>query len=86
MPAEPPPPLSLRDVRVLDLEAGGFSDATSLLVSEGRIQWIGAGADRPLPPNVTVLEGGACFAPVTLVTAANPQASEKDVLLRSGPT
>jgi hypothetical protein len=59
---EPPPPVLLRNVRVLDFKAGGFTAATSLLVADGRIEWIGAEASHSLPPDLTVLDGGGRFA------------------------
>jgi hypothetical protein len=38
---EPPSPVLLRNVRVLDFKAGGFTEGTSLLIEDGRIKWIG---------------------------------------------
>ena len=55
MSTELPPPLLLRDVRVLDFKAGGFTERTSLLVEDGRIQWIGTEAGRTLPQKLTVV-------------------------------
>jgi len=59
---EPPPPVLLRNVRVLDFKAGGFTGATSLFVADGVIKWIGAEAGQTLPPDLTVLDGGGRFA------------------------
>ena len=59
---EAPPPLLLRNVRVLDFEAGGFTGATSLFVADGRIKWIGVEAGHALPPDLTVVDGGGRFA------------------------
>jgi Tol biopolymer transport system component len=60
--SEPPPPVLLRNVRVLDFKAGGFSEATSLLVEDGRIKWIGTETDHTLPTGLTVVDGGGRFA------------------------
>jgi len=59
MSTEPPAPLLLRDVRVLDFKAGGFTERTSLLVEDGRIQWIGTEAGRVLPQKLIVVDGGS---------------------------
>ena len=59
---EPPPPVLLRNVRVLDFKAGGFTGGTSLLVEDGRIQWIGSEAGHTLPGNLNVVDGGGRFA------------------------
>ena len=59
---EPPPPLLLRNVRVLDFKAGGFTERTSLLVEDGRIKWIGTEAGHTLPGNLKVVDGGGRFA------------------------
>ncbi len=57
-----PPPLLLRNVRVLDFKAGGFTKAVSVLIERGVIRWIGTEATRSLPENVKVLDGGGRFA------------------------
>ncbi len=59
---EPPAPLLLRNVRVLDLKAGSFTGATSLLVEDGRIQWIGAEASHTLPPDLYIVDAAGRFA------------------------
>lgn len=59
---EPPPPVLLRNVRVLDFKVGGFTEGTSLLVEDGRIQWIGSEARHTLPGNLNVVDGGGRFA------------------------
>ena len=59
---EPPPPLLLRNVRVLDFKAGGFTEDTSLLIEDGRIKWIGAEASHTLPGDLKVVDGGGRFA------------------------
>jgi Tol biopolymer transport system component len=59
---EPPPPVLLRNVRVLDFKVGGFTEGTSLLVEDGRIQWIGSEAGHTLPGNLNVVDGGGRFA------------------------
>ena len=59
---EPPPPLLLRNVRILDFKDGGFTGDTSLLIEDGRIKWIGAEASHTLPVDVNVVDGGGRFA------------------------
>ncbi len=59
---EPPPPLLLRNVRILDFKAGGFTEGTSLLIEDGRIKWIGTEASHTLPGNLKVVDGGGRFA------------------------
>jgi imidazolonepropionase-like amidohydrolase len=49
-------------VRVLDFKAGGFTEATSLLVEDGRIKWIGSEASHTLSGNLNVVDGGGRFA------------------------
>ena len=58
----PPPPVLLRNVRVLDFNAGGFTGATSLFVEDGRIKWIGAEGGHTLPADLTLVDGGGRFA------------------------
>lgn len=60
--AESPPPVLLRNIRVLDFKAGGFTEPTTLMVEDGRIKWIGNEASHPGPQNATVLDGGGRFA------------------------
>ncbi len=60
--AEPPPPVLLRNVRVLDFKAGGFTKAMSLLIEDGRIKWIGTEASHTLPGNPKVVDCGGRFA------------------------
>ena len=62
LPTEPPPPLLLRNVRILDFKAGGFTEDTSLLIEDGRIKWIGAETSHTLPGDLKVLDGGGRFA------------------------
>ena len=59
---EPPPPVLLRNVRILDFKAGGFTEGTSLLVEDGRINWIGTEASHSLPRDLKVVDGGGRFA------------------------
>jgi predicted amidohydrolase YtcJ len=59
---EPPPPVLLRNVRVLDFKTGSFTEATSLFVAAGRIEWIGAEAGHTLPSDLTVVDSGGRFA------------------------
>jgi WD40-like Beta Propeller Repeat len=57
-----PPPVLLRNVRVLDFKISGFTEATSLFIADGRIEWIGAEADHALPPDLTIVDAGGRFA------------------------
>lgn len=57
-----PHPLLLRGVRVLDMAAGSFGLPTSLLLENGRIQWIGSESGRNLPKGATVLDATDRFA------------------------
>ncbi len=56
------PPLLVQRVRVLDFAAGRFGEATSMLVQNGRIQWIGAEQGKQIPPNAVRLDAGGRFA------------------------
>jgi imidazolonepropionase-like amidohydrolase len=55
-----PPPVLLRQVRVLDFETG-FGAETSLLIEGGRIAWIDTAESRVLPPGTEVLDAGGRF-------------------------
>jgi Tol biopolymer transport system component/imidazolonepropionase-like amidohydrolase len=57
-----PPPLLLRAVRVLDFASGGFGPETSLMLENGRIQWIGSESRHQLPAGTTVVEAKGRFA------------------------
>ena len=59
---DPPPPLLLRNVRILDFKAGGFTEDTSLLIEDGRIKWIGPETSHTLPGDLKVMDGGGRFA------------------------
>jgi imidazolonepropionase-like amidohydrolase/Tol biopolymer transport system component len=56
-----PPPVLLRQVRVLDLETG-FGAETSLLIEGGRIAWADPAESQELPPGTEVLDAGGRFA------------------------
>ena len=56
------PPLLVQRVRVLDFAAGRFGEATSMLVQNGRIQWIGAEQGKQIPANAVRLDAGGRFA------------------------
>jgi Tol biopolymer transport system component len=62
LPTEPPPPVLLRNVRILDFKTGGFTEDTSLLIEDGRIKWIGTEASHALPGDLKVVDGGGRFA------------------------
>ncbi len=57
-----PPPVLLRRVRVLDFAAGRFGPETSLLIQEGRIQWIGSERGPQLPQGTVTLDAAGRFA------------------------
>jgi len=52
----------IRNVRVLDFDAGGFGDAVSMLVEDGRIGWIGSEAGRSLPSGTKIIDASGRFA------------------------
>jgi Tol biopolymer transport system component/imidazolonepropionase-like amidohydrolase len=56
------PPLLIQRLRVLDFAAGRFGDAASMLVQNGRIQWIGAEQARQIPANAVRLDAGGRYA------------------------
>lgn len=57
-----PPPLLLRDVRVLDFDLGGFGPETSLMLENGRIQWIGNENSHQISAATTVIDAKGRFA------------------------
>jgi Tol biopolymer transport system component/imidazolonepropionase-like amidohydrolase len=57
-----PAPLLVQRVRVLDMAGGRFGDATSMLVQNGRIQWIGSEQGRQIPTNTVRLDAGDRYA------------------------
>ena len=62
-PRVPTPPLMLiNGVRVLEFASSGFSAETSLLLENGRIQWIGAATGRQLPRGTVTVDAGGRFA------------------------
>jgi hypothetical protein len=56
-----PPPTLIRRVRILDFEAGGFGEETSILVRDGRIHSISEDAQAAAPPGAVVLDAGGRF-------------------------
>ncbi|MGI9272280.1 MAG: amidohydrolase family protein [Woeseiaceae bacterium] len=56
------PPLLIRNVRVLDLDVGSFSDTVSMLVEDGRIQWVGPESGRRLPSGTAVMDADGRYA------------------------
>ncbi len=61
-PENSEPPLLIQNVHVLDFDVGGFSGATSMLIDEGRIRWIGAEVGQSLPVGTTTLDAGGRYA------------------------
>jgi len=56
------PPLIIRRVRVLNAGTGRFGEETSILISNGRIDWIGTEQGRQLPKEVVAIDGGGRYA------------------------
>jgi Tol biopolymer transport system component/imidazolonepropionase-like amidohydrolase len=56
------PSLLIQRVRVLDFAAGRFGEAASMLVQDGRIQWIGSEQGKQIPANVVRLDAGGRYA------------------------
>ena len=56
------PPTLIRNVRVLDFDVGGFSNSVSMLVNNGRIQWLGSEAGKTIPDDARTLEAGGRYA------------------------
>src|SRR6185503_7758474 len=56
------PPLLVQRVRVLDFASGRFGEAASMLVQNGRIQWVGAEQGKQIPANAVRLDAGGRFA------------------------
>ncbi len=61
-PDEAPNSLLIRNARVLDFDAGKFGDVTSMLVENGRIQWIGDEVGQRVSPETTVLDATGRYA------------------------
>ena len=57
-----PPTVLIRDIRVLDFDAGGFRPETSLLIEKGRIHWIDSESDRQIPDAVVTIDGTGRYA------------------------
>lgn len=57
-----PPPLLLRGVRVLDLVSGSFGPPASLLIENGKIQWIGSETGHRPPQGSSTVEATGRFA------------------------
>ena len=55
-------PLLIRNVRVLDFDSGGFGEAASMLVEEGRIQWIGSEEGRSRPSSTPTIDANGRYA------------------------
>jgi imidazolonepropionase-like amidohydrolase len=56
-----PAPLLLSHVRVLDFTAGRFGEETSLLIQDGKIEWIGSEQGHEAPKNTAVLDGNGRY-------------------------
>jgi imidazolonepropionase-like amidohydrolase len=62
LPAAAPEAMLVRNVQLLDFDAGGFTDATSLFIEQGRIRWIGPESGHVLPADVKVLDAQGRYA------------------------
>jgi Tol biopolymer transport system component/imidazolonepropionase-like amidohydrolase len=56
------PPLLIQRVRVLDFTAGRFGEPASMLVQNGRIQWVGSEQRKQIPGNVVRLDAEGRYA------------------------
>lgn len=56
------PPLLIQRVRVLDFAAERFGEQASMLVQDGRIQWIGSEQGRQIPADAVRLDAGGRYA------------------------
>lgn len=84
-------PLLLRRVRVLDFARRGFTEETSVMIRDGRIEWIGPEGGRRIPPDATVLDGGGRYAIPGLIdvhvhSAWANQAAGEDAFIAFGNT
>lgn len=85
------PPLLLSRVRVLDLDAGKFSDETSMFIENGRIGWIGDESGHTLPAGTVRVDAAGRHAIPGLIDShvhsawANAQANE-DAFIAFGVT
>ena len=59
-PDSAPATTLIRGVRILDFAAGSFTEPTSMLVEDGRIQWIGP--ERAIPAGARILEAEGRYA------------------------
>jgi imidazolonepropionase-like amidohydrolase/Tol biopolymer transport system component len=57
-----PPTVLIRDVRILDFDAGEFGPEISLLIERGRIHWMGSESDRQLSDDVVTIDGTGRYA------------------------
>ncbi|MGI9628580.1 MAG: amidohydrolase family protein [Longimicrobiales bacterium] len=62
LPVVAPVTTLIRGVRVLDFEVDGFTDPTSILVADGRIEWIGPESGRTVPSGARILDAEGRFA------------------------
>ncbi|HZU27591.1 MAG TPA: amidohydrolase family protein [Bryobacteraceae bacterium] len=87
LPRGHPPPLLLRNVRVLDVSAGVFHDPASLLIENGRIQSIGNATDGRMPQGTIVVDAGGRFAiPGLFDMHAHTTGANEEALLAYGVT
>lgn len=84
-------PLLVRRARVLQFDTGRFGEETSMLIQQGRIQWIGEESGRQIPSDAVVLDAEGRYAIPGLADShvhsvwANQQASE-DAFIAYGVT
>jgi imidazolonepropionase-like amidohydrolase/Tol biopolymer transport system component len=81
------PPLLLRGVRVLDVATGKFGEPASLLLENGRIQWVGSENGHQLPAGATVVEATGRFAiPGLFEMHAHSASANEEAFLAYGVT
>jgi Tol biopolymer transport system component/imidazolonepropionase-like amidohydrolase len=91
LPRAVPIPVLLGRVRVLDLQAGKFSDETSMLIEQGRIRWIGSENGHSIPSNTVRVDAGGRYAIPGIMdshthTAWSNQQISEDSLIAYGVT
>jgi imidazolonepropionase-like amidohydrolase/Tol biopolymer transport system component len=87
LPRTTPPPVLVRRVRVLNLDAGRFGPETSLFIEQGRIRWIGSERGRRLPRETVTVDAGGRFAiPGLFNLHVHGEEAPQDVFLAYGIT
>ena len=61
-PGKAPKPALVKNIRVLDFEAGRFTEESSMYIDQGRIQWIEQDSKRNVPDNVKIIDAKGRYA------------------------